>query len=168
MSAPKLYRGFWKEEKMHEKDGKEATLIRARFRSWDLWVMGPPRFRCATLICCYKRLSKSNILFWFFWMPIYIKIWQPIGIEVLILSKYFSEISAAAFFFFFLFSQIFLQFYVGTLKWQFCSLRSLNLGWLVWWLIQARSNLTSNSKHATQPNFNLLSSSWAWIGWIKF
>ncbi|KAK2984846.1 hypothetical protein RJ640_004671 [Escallonia rubra] len=23
----------------------------ARFRSWDLWVMGPPRFRCATLIC---------------------------------------------------------------------------------------------------------------------
>ena len=24
--------------------------IRARFRSWDLWVMGPPRFRCATLI----------------------------------------------------------------------------------------------------------------------
>ncbi|KAK6260597.1 hypothetical protein QQP08_002453 [Theobroma cacao] len=28
----------------------EATHIRARFRSWDLWVMGPPRFRCATLI----------------------------------------------------------------------------------------------------------------------
>nr|CAD1837826.1 unnamed protein product [Ananas comosus var. bracteatus] len=25
-------------------------VIRARFRSWDLWVMGPPRFRCATLI----------------------------------------------------------------------------------------------------------------------
>jgi hypothetical protein len=24
--------------------------IRARFRSWDLWVMGPPRFHCATLI----------------------------------------------------------------------------------------------------------------------
>ena len=28
--------------------------IRARFRSWDLWVMGPPRFRCATLIRYHK------------------------------------------------------------------------------------------------------------------
>jgi hypothetical protein len=29
---------------------KLLLYIRARFRSWDLWVMGPPRFRCATLI----------------------------------------------------------------------------------------------------------------------
>ena len=29
---------------------KQLFSIRARFRSWDLWVMGPPRFRCATLI----------------------------------------------------------------------------------------------------------------------
>ena len=32
--------------------GTEAQLdsIRARFRSWELWVMGPPCFRCATLM----------------------------------------------------------------------------------------------------------------------
>ena len=28
----------------------QKKLIRARFRSSDLWVMGPPRFRCATLM----------------------------------------------------------------------------------------------------------------------
>ena len=38
-----------------EKNSQEAApYIRARFQSWDLWVMGPPRFRCATLICGYK------------------------------------------------------------------------------------------------------------------
>ena len=41
--------------KMPTQDGPNDCLskhlfIRARFRSWDLWVMGPPRFRCATLI----------------------------------------------------------------------------------------------------------------------
>ncbi|KAF7826140.1 histone H2A type 1-H-like protein [Senna tora] len=29
---------------------KLLYYIRAWFRSRDLWVMGPPRFRCATLI----------------------------------------------------------------------------------------------------------------------
>lgn len=33
---------------------KKSWTIRARFRSWDLWVMGPPRFRCATLIYWYN------------------------------------------------------------------------------------------------------------------
>ena len=28
----------------------QKNHIRARFRSWDLWVMGPPRFRCTTLM----------------------------------------------------------------------------------------------------------------------
>lgn len=31
--------------------------IVARFRSWDLWVMGPPRFHCATTI--HLRSSSS-------------------------------------------------------------------------------------------------------------
>ena len=42
------------------------SYIRARFRSWDLWVMGPPRFRCATLIVDYKPkyiLFIQSILF---------------------------------------------------------------------------------------------------------
>ena len=36
--------------------------IRARFRSWDLWVMGPPRFRCATLISCQMNGSLYSYL----------------------------------------------------------------------------------------------------------
>ena len=43
-----------------EYQGKHYPLfIRARFRSWDLWVMGPPRFRCATLI--YLRDYRNKI-----------------------------------------------------------------------------------------------------------
>ena len=37
-------------QKQEKKEKKNEVHIRARFRSWDLWVMGPPRFRCATLI----------------------------------------------------------------------------------------------------------------------
>jgi len=38
--------------------GTEAQLdsIRARFRSWELWVMGPPCFRCATLMLVSKYI----------------------------------------------------------------------------------------------------------------
>jgi coproporphyrinogen III oxidase len=43
--------------------GKKKTqsqlIIRARFRSWDLWVMGPPRFRCATLILLSEESYKG-------------------------------------------------------------------------------------------------------------
>ena len=35
------------------KSGGSYLIIRAWFRSRDLWVMGPPRFRCATLIVEY-------------------------------------------------------------------------------------------------------------------
>ncbi len=39
-------------------DGKLVLcIIRARFRSSDLWVMGPPRFRCATLMLVNKSLN---------------------------------------------------------------------------------------------------------------
>ena len=31
-------------------DGGEQKAIEDRFRSCDLWVMGPPRFHCATSI----------------------------------------------------------------------------------------------------------------------
>ena len=38
---------------------REAALyIRAWFRSRDLWVMGPPRFRCATLIVGFLCFTK--------------------------------------------------------------------------------------------------------------
>ncbi|XP_066323051.1 protein argonaute 1C-like isoform X2 [Miscanthus floridulus] len=41
-------------------DSKRQKHIRARFRSWDLWVMGPPRFRCATLIFVKGRPSAGG------------------------------------------------------------------------------------------------------------
>ena len=37
------------------------VYIRARFRSCDLWVMGPPRFHCATLIVCI-HVKKSTVI----------------------------------------------------------------------------------------------------------
>ena len=43
--------GPWRKNFKKQKVGSLSLSIRARFRSWDLWVMGPPRFRCATLIC---------------------------------------------------------------------------------------------------------------------
>ena len=38
------------------------VYIRARFQSWDLWVMGPPRFHCATLILWVnvKKTKRMN------------------------------------------------------------------------------------------------------------
>jgi len=52
------------------KSGGSYSTIRAWFRSRDLWVMGPPRFRCATLIVEYKlyqnlynlSLRQSSVL----------------------------------------------------------------------------------------------------------
>ena len=44
--------------KHKEPEKKEISFIRARFRSSDLWVMGPPRFRCATLIS--MKISSCN------------------------------------------------------------------------------------------------------------
>ena len=38
--------------------GGSYSIIRAWFRSRDLWVMGPPRFRCATLIVENKLYQK--------------------------------------------------------------------------------------------------------------
>ena len=46
--SPKTQTLVWHIQK--EFNRKLLFFIRARFRSWDLWVMGPPRFRCATLI----------------------------------------------------------------------------------------------------------------------
>ena len=45
-----------------QKSGSPLKFIRARFRSWDLWVMGPPRFRCATLMLPFMR--KSYFYIW--------------------------------------------------------------------------------------------------------
>jgi hypothetical protein len=36
-------------------------IIRARFRSSDLWVMGPPRFRCATLMLVLQIFGPKLI-----------------------------------------------------------------------------------------------------------
>ena len=41
---------FFSREKSKNHRIPQLIFIRARFRSWDLWVMGPPRFRCATLM----------------------------------------------------------------------------------------------------------------------
>ena len=44
--------------------GGSYSIIRAWFRSRDLWVMGPPRFRCATLIVeLVSKLILLNIYF---------------------------------------------------------------------------------------------------------
>ncbi len=40
--------------------------IRARFRSWDLWVMGPPRFRCATLMQLLRKDRSLLFCLYFF------------------------------------------------------------------------------------------------------
>ena len=40
-----------KEEKRALGQKEKKNLSRAWFRSTDLWVMGPARFRCATLLC---------------------------------------------------------------------------------------------------------------------
>ncbi|KAK9019358.1 hypothetical protein V6N11_053882 [Hibiscus sabdariffa] len=37
-----------------------GKLMVDRFQSWDLWVMGPPRFRCATLISWLKHQYLSE------------------------------------------------------------------------------------------------------------
>ena len=37
----------------------KKIFSRAWFRSTDLWVMGPARFRCATLLC--KLTNKKYI-----------------------------------------------------------------------------------------------------------
>ena len=37
------------------------VYIRARFRYWDLWVMGPPRFHCVTVIACIHVKKSTRI-----------------------------------------------------------------------------------------------------------
>jgi len=55
------------------KSGGSYSIIRAWFRSRDLWVMGPPRFRCATLIVEYILYqSISNVTFRQSSVPIFI------------------------------------------------------------------------------------------------
>ena len=56
------------------KSGGSYSTIRAWFRSRDLWVMGPPRFRCATLIVEYRlyqniyslSVRQSSVPFYLF------------------------------------------------------------------------------------------------------
>ena len=54
------------EKKNNNCSGSLLFFIRARFRSWDLWVMGPPRFRCATLISWYVLFFIHIYTFFFF------------------------------------------------------------------------------------------------------
>ena len=39
---------------------KKKIISRARFWSSDLWVMGPARFHCATLLLICKRFKKKS------------------------------------------------------------------------------------------------------------
>ena len=43
------------------RENNKILASRARFRSSDLWVMGPARFRCATLLSCLFVATKSSI-----------------------------------------------------------------------------------------------------------
>jgi hypothetical protein len=45
-----------------QNETKKYKTIGARFRSWDLWVMGPPRFRCATPI--YVHSCSNKIIYY--------------------------------------------------------------------------------------------------------
>jgi hypothetical protein len=64
----------WGNGELFDRKHKEKRLecgsyclctIRARFRSSDLWVMGPPRFRCATLMRMIQIFSSCNL--WRLW-----------------------------------------------------------------------------------------------------
>ncbi len=47
---------------------------RAWFRSTDLWVMGPARFHCATLLSCnHSSGFDKNFNFWFYFSFIQFK-----------------------------------------------------------------------------------------------
>jgi hypothetical protein len=65
-----LLRGYRQQKMMQLKSNLHGQKkpIKARFRSWDMWVMGPPSLRCATLIlllnlrrqCTYLNISVSK------------------------------------------------------------------------------------------------------------
>ncbi len=49
-------------ETKNRKKIKEKEISRAWFRSTDLWVMGPARFHCATLLLDNDTLFLINLL----------------------------------------------------------------------------------------------------------